>query len=227
MDDGRTPGPEEVDRQGAHRGTSLREQIRRELGVMFSRRTQPIPVRVAKWVVFLAVPGRRAGAPRDAVVPGMGVRAPDRGDHGAPFLPLHDRRLDAALGRVGRRGGRPTPDRGVGPRVGPRRQAGTRGAIGLRKPPASSGPSVAGIAHRPRGTLVQQDSWPSLCTRLWARCWRRTSENANSAKFVFLHMKRGHEASERTNTYSRADPALAVDVDRSTLVTLDSCICYQ
>jgi hypothetical protein len=55
MDDGRTPGPEEVGRQGAHRGTGLREQIRRELGVMFSRRTQPIPVRVAKWAVFLAV----------------------------------------------------------------------------------------------------------------------------------------------------------------------------
>jgi hypothetical protein len=52
MDDGLTPGPEEVDRQGAHRGTGLREQIRRELGVMFSRRTQPIPVRVAKWAVF-------------------------------------------------------------------------------------------------------------------------------------------------------------------------------
>jgi hypothetical protein len=55
MDDGRTPGPQEVDRQGANRGTGLREQIRRELGVMFSRRTQPIPVRVAKWAVFLAV----------------------------------------------------------------------------------------------------------------------------------------------------------------------------
>ena len=49
MDDGRRSGPEEVDTQGAHRGTVfLREQIRRELGVMFSRRTQPIPVRVAK-----------------------------------------------------------------------------------------------------------------------------------------------------------------------------------
>ena len=55
MDDGRTPTPVEVDRQGAHRGTGLREQIRRELGVMFSRRTQPIPVRAAKWAVFLAV----------------------------------------------------------------------------------------------------------------------------------------------------------------------------
>ena len=48
-----------------------------------------------------SIPGRRAGAPRDAVVPGMGVRAPDRGDHGAPFLPLHDPRLDAALGAGG------------------------------------------------------------------------------------------------------------------------------
>jgi hypothetical protein len=55
MDDGRTPDPEEVNRQGANRGTGLREQIRRELGVMFSMRTQPTPVRVAKWVVFLAV----------------------------------------------------------------------------------------------------------------------------------------------------------------------------
>jgi hypothetical protein len=55
MADGRTPTPEEVDRQVAYRGTGLREQIRRELGVMFSRRTQPIPVRVAKWAVFLAV----------------------------------------------------------------------------------------------------------------------------------------------------------------------------
>lgn len=55
MDDGRMPDPEVVDGQGAHRGTGLREQVRRELGVMFSRRTQSIPVRAAKWVVFLAV----------------------------------------------------------------------------------------------------------------------------------------------------------------------------
>ena len=57
MDDARPSGPEEVDReQGAHRGTIfLWEQIRRELGVMFSRRTQPIPVRVAKWAVFVTV----------------------------------------------------------------------------------------------------------------------------------------------------------------------------
>ena len=55
MDDGRKPGHEGADGQEAHRGPSLREQIRRELGVMFSRRVQPIPVRVAKWVVFLAV----------------------------------------------------------------------------------------------------------------------------------------------------------------------------
>ena len=56
MDDGRTPGPEEVHRRGGDRGTGfLREHIRRELGVMFSRRTQPIPVRIAKWAVFVAV----------------------------------------------------------------------------------------------------------------------------------------------------------------------------
>ena len=33
MDDGRMPDPEVVDGQGAHRGTGLREQVRRELGV--------------------------------------------------------------------------------------------------------------------------------------------------------------------------------------------------
>jgi len=41
--------------------TGLRAQIRRELGVMFSRRHQPIPVRVAKWAVFLAVARRLYG----------------------------------------------------------------------------------------------------------------------------------------------------------------------
>jgi hypothetical protein len=41
--------------------TGLREQIRRELGVMFSRRHQPIPLRVAKWAVFLAVARRLYG----------------------------------------------------------------------------------------------------------------------------------------------------------------------
>ena len=69
------------------------------------------------------IPGRRTWAPRDAVVLGVGVRAPDRGDHGALFLPPHDPRLDTALWRVGRCGGHPTPDRGVGPRVGPRGHA--------------------------------------------------------------------------------------------------------
>ncbi len=33
----------------------MRGQTRRELGVMFSRRHQPMPRRVAKWAVFLAV----------------------------------------------------------------------------------------------------------------------------------------------------------------------------
>ena len=33
----------------------FRERVRRELRGMFSRRTQPIPLRVAKWAVFLAV----------------------------------------------------------------------------------------------------------------------------------------------------------------------------
>jgi hypothetical protein len=55
MDDRRAPDLEEADRRGARRGTGLREEIRRELGVMFSRRHQPIPVRVAKWAAFLAV----------------------------------------------------------------------------------------------------------------------------------------------------------------------------
>jgi hypothetical protein len=41
--------------------TGLREQMRRELGVMFSRRHQPIPLRVAKWAVFLAVARRLYG----------------------------------------------------------------------------------------------------------------------------------------------------------------------
>ena len=41
--------------------TGLREQIRRELGVMFSRPHQPIPLRVAKWAVFLAVAWRLYG----------------------------------------------------------------------------------------------------------------------------------------------------------------------
>ena len=55
MDDTRPPGPEMTDRRGAHRGTGLRGRIRRELGVMFSRRTQPMPLRVAKWAALLAV----------------------------------------------------------------------------------------------------------------------------------------------------------------------------
>src|SRR5215204_6937851 len=55
MYDGRTPDLKDIDRQKARRETGPRELIRRELRVMFSRRTQPIPVRVAKWVVFLAV----------------------------------------------------------------------------------------------------------------------------------------------------------------------------
>ena len=36
-------------------------------------------------------------------------------------------------------------------------------------------------------------------------------------------MKRGHEAVEWPNTYSRADPALVVAVDRFTLGTLANC----
>jgi hypothetical protein len=41
--------------------TGLREQIRRELRVMFSTQGQPIPLRVAKWAVFLAVAWRLYG----------------------------------------------------------------------------------------------------------------------------------------------------------------------
>jgi len=33
----------------------LREQICKELRVMFSGRTQPVPVRVAKWAAFVAI----------------------------------------------------------------------------------------------------------------------------------------------------------------------------
>ncbi len=51
MDDGRTPNPREINRREA----GPRDLIRAELGVMFSKRHQPIPVRVAKWAVFLAV----------------------------------------------------------------------------------------------------------------------------------------------------------------------------
>jgi hypothetical protein len=58
MGDGRTPDLNEIDRQKARRETGPREPIRRELRVMFSRRTQPIPLRVTKWVVFLAVARR-------------------------------------------------------------------------------------------------------------------------------------------------------------------------
>ena len=79
-------------------------------------------------------------------------------------------------------------------------------------------PSIRPIVIRYRGIAGQGNGRPPTA---------RTSENANSAKFIILHKKRGHEASERTNTYSRADPALAVDVDRPTLVTFDTCICYQ
>jgi hypothetical protein len=39
----------------------LRAQIRRELGVMFPRRHQPMPLRVAKWAVVLAVARRLYG----------------------------------------------------------------------------------------------------------------------------------------------------------------------
>src|SRR3712207_5185443 len=61
------------------------------------------------------VPGRRVEALRHAVVSSMGLRAPGHGARGALFLPLHDPRLDGALGRVERRGSRPTPDREVEP----------------------------------------------------------------------------------------------------------------
>ena len=61
MDDGRTSDLKEIDRQKARRETGPRELIRRELRVMFSRRTQPIPLRIAKWVVFLAVAWRLHG----------------------------------------------------------------------------------------------------------------------------------------------------------------------
>ena len=148
------------------------------------------------------IPCRRAWAPRDAVVPGMGVRAPQRGNYGAPFLPPHDPRLDAALGRVGRRGGRPTPDRGVGPRVGPRRQAETRGAIGLFKPLASSGPSVAGIARQARGTPVQQDSWPSLLNALeFLSSWRQPC----FAGFVSRSGRYAH--TRRSSTWCTVSPS--------------------
>ncbi len=33
----------------------FREQVRKEMRVMFSGRTQPVPARVAKWAAFLAV----------------------------------------------------------------------------------------------------------------------------------------------------------------------------
>jgi hypothetical protein len=49
-----------VNQEGREK-TGLREQIRRELGVMFSRRHQPVPLRVAKWAVFLAVARRLYG----------------------------------------------------------------------------------------------------------------------------------------------------------------------
>ena len=62
MGDRRRPsGPEVTVRQEAHRETGLRRQVRRELGVMFSRRQQPMPLRVAKWAVFLAVARRLYG----------------------------------------------------------------------------------------------------------------------------------------------------------------------
>ena len=61
MDDTRRPRLEEMDEQDAHRETSLRGQISKELGVMFSRRHQPIPLRIAKWAAFLAVTRRLYG----------------------------------------------------------------------------------------------------------------------------------------------------------------------
>jgi hypothetical protein len=61
MYDGQTPDLKEIDWQKAHRETGPRELIRRELRVMFSRRIQPIALRVAKWMVFLAVARRLHG----------------------------------------------------------------------------------------------------------------------------------------------------------------------
>ena len=61
MDGKRPPGPEVTDQKEAHRETGLRGQIRRELGVMFSRRHQPIPLRVVKWASFLTVARRLYG----------------------------------------------------------------------------------------------------------------------------------------------------------------------
>jgi hypothetical protein len=51
----------------------------------------------------------------------------------------------------------------------------------------------------------------------------RVAENANSAKFIIVHMYRGHEAPEQPNTYSGTDPVRAVAIDQPTLVTFATC----
>ena len=48
----------------------------------------------------------------------------------------------------------------------------------------------------------------------------RTSQNANSAKIIILHRNGDHEAPRQLDSFSRADPALMVAVDRPALDTL-------
>ena len=61
MDDGRTPDLREMDRRKVRREAGPRDLIRAELDVMFSKRHQPILVRITKWAVFLAVARRLHG----------------------------------------------------------------------------------------------------------------------------------------------------------------------
>ena len=55
----------------------------------------------------------------------------------------------------------------------------------------------------------------------------RTSENANSAKFMILHRNGAYGMSERTNVFSGTDPVLMVAVDLPALDTLVTCPCYH
>jgi hypothetical protein len=56
---------------------------------------------------------------------------------------------------------------------------------------------------------------------------RRTSENANSAKFIILHRNGVHGASERSNVFSDAVPALVVGHNRPMLDTFATYTCYH
>ncbi len=89
---------------GRQKGT-LSETLHKELWVVISRYRSPLPLRIAKWALFLSITRRLYGT-RWFWAWILGPPGHWAGD--APPLPAHDARLDKAMGRVERcEGGEP------------------------------------------------------------------------------------------------------------------------